>query len=190
MLRKAFLPAVLSLACLLLVTDFAQAQRRGGGRGGWSGGRGGIGIYVGPGYGSGYNSGLYGSGYRSYSPYYGSSYYDPYPSTSYYYDPAPTYVQPAPTYVRPAPVADAAHIRVLLPDGNARVWFDGALTQQTGTDRMFHTPALTAGMNYSYRIRATWMQGNREMTQERVVNVTPGSTSVVNFNQTSGEQIP
>src|SRR5205085_11598616 len=108
-----------------------------------------------------------------YYPGYSSSYYyEPsYPD----YDPAPSYYTQPSTYT--APVNDtAAHIRVVLPDPNPRVWFDGAPTQQTGTDRMFHTPSLTTGVNHSYRIRATWTSGGREMSQERTINVMAGQT--------------
>ena len=217
MLRKYVMPALLSLACVLMVTDFAHAQRRGGGsyRGGsyGSGYRGGYnsgwGVTVGPGgvsfgtspyYGGGYyGSGYYGSGYygnrygspyygstygnRYYSPGYSSGYYSPYYDDGYSYSyPSTTYVQPSQAYVQPAPVADgSAQIRVLVPDPNARVWFDGNPTQQTGTDRSFHTPPLNPNVSNSYRIRASWMQGGQEVTQERVVNVTPGATAVADF---------
>jgi uncharacterized protein (TIGR03000 family) len=191
MFRKILMPAVLSLACFLMVTDFASAQPRGGGYRGGSYSRGyynngyynngyrnnvGVGVYVGPGYGW-----WGGRGYDR--PYNRSYYYDTYPTTSFYYEPAPTIVQQA-------PAADVAHIRVILPDANARVWFDGNATRQTGADRMFHTPTLTAGSNNVYRIRASWMQGGREMTQERSASVTPGATAVVDFTQATSEPLP
>jgi uncharacterized protein (TIGR03000 family) len=230
MLRKYVMPALLSLACVLMVTDLAHAQRRGGGnRGGWnSGGWGnynrgwgnynnsGWGVTIGPGgvsfgtapyygYGSGYyGSGYYGSGYygnRYYSPYYGSNYgwgnryYSPGYYSSYYspsyYDSGYSYSYPSTSYpstsfyYTPAETAqrndDSAQIRVIVPDANARVWFDGTQTQQTGTDRLFHTPPLNASVSNSYRIRASWTQGGQEVTQERVVNVTPGGTAVADF---------
>ncbi|MBI3823188.1 MAG: TIGR03000 domain-containing protein [Planctomycetes bacterium] len=182
MLRKLFLaPAILSLACVLLTTDVAQAQRRGGGGGGGGGGRGrgSIGVYVGPGgvsVGSGgyYRSGYYGSGY--YSPYWYDSYYS-YPRTSYYYAPPVQYVEPAPVQV----VDDRAQIRVIVADPQARVWFDDRLTTQQGTDRLFSTPALT--VSGTYRIRAAWMQGGAEAMAERTVTVAPGQTIVVDFTR-------
>ncbi len=171
MLRKFFVvPAILSLACLLMLTDFAQAQRRGGGRGGYNGGyRGGVGVYIGPSYGYGYYP------YRTYDSYYYSpSYYPP----TYYSAPAVEYVQP----VQPATViADYANIRVLVADPAARVWFDDRLTSQQGTDRMFNTPSLTS--TGTYRIRATWMRGNNEVAAERIVTVSPGQTVVVDFTR-------
>jgi uncharacterized protein (TIGR03000 family) len=204
MFRKVFLmPTVLSLACLLMAADFAQAQRRGRG---WGGGRGNYGNYydayrgynnswgswswggmnfnIGPStpYGSSYYD--YGtSPYRSYyydQPY--RSYYYEQPYRSYYYE-QPSYYQPAPRAVeQPATVVTSrANIRVMVPTPQARVWFDGAQTSQTGTDRLFQTPSLTS--QGTYRIRAAWMQNGQEMTQERVVNVSPGQNVLVDFNQ-------
>jgi uncharacterized protein (TIGR03000 family) len=150
--------------------------------------------------GYGYGSGLYGIGYGS--GYYSPSYYS-YPSTSYYYAPSDYYYPstssyPSPnyypstaqTYPEPNPLPNnSAQVRVIVPDTQARVWFDGNLTQQTGTDRLFHTPPLQ-GANNTYRVRATWMQSGREMTQERVVNVEPGRTATVDFNQQASERLP
>src|ERR1019366_8671747 len=67
-----------------------------------------------------------------------------------------------------------AQIKVLLPDPNAKVWFDGSPTTSTGTDRLYYTPDLTANVTNSYRIRATWLANGKEITQERVVGFAPG----------------
>jgi len=196
MLRKFFLiPALLSVALMLGMADFAEAQRgRGKSRGG-GGGRGG-----GANYSRSYYPGNYYRSY-SYSPYYGgyrsswyprgwlgygSSYYSDwypgyttYPQTSYYYAPSTTvYVEP------PVAVANTAQIRVIVPDPSAQVWFDGNLTRQTGTDRLFHTPALRAGVNFSYLIRASWLEGDNLVTRESTVGVTAGQESIVDFTQT------
>ena len=44
-------------------------------------------------------------------------------------------------YMAPA-AANTATIRVLVGDPQAKIYFDGTLTKQEGTDRLFHTPAL------------------------------------------------
>lgn len=207
MFRKYFLvPAVLSLVSMFVLADAAHAQWRGGGGGGGRGGVnvGGVNIgwgnsgygYRGGAYGPGYGSGMYGPGYGSgyggnyRSGYYSSPSYYSYPSTSYYYAPSDYY--PSPTYYPAAAQSqpsNAAQIRVFVPDAQARVWFDGSLTQQTGTDRLFHTPSLQ-GTNNTYRVRASWTQDGREMTQERVVNVEPGRMSTVDFTQQSSDPLP
>lgn len=233
MIRRLLAPAILGMACLLIATDAAQAQRRGGYYGG-GGDRGfinigGLGIgwgsggtYIGPayGYGSGYYGGgrgwygnnYYGSGYggyygNRYSPWGYSSYYPSYsysypsysysypsysystPSYSSYYSPSTDYYPPA-TQQSSQPQSTAGQIRVIVPDASARVWFDGHLTQQTGTDRTFTTPSMEASTVATYRVRASWTQGGREVVQERVVSVNASGSAVVDFTQAGAEQLP
>ena len=200
MVRMCVMPALLSLACVLMVTDFAHAQRRstygGGGyydgRGGWGTPFGGVYFGAQP-----YPSGYLGSGFN------GSSYYGPQygsPSTGPYYGPrlASGYNPPASndrgstnpiqrtsSYYSPEtevqPSNGSATIRVIVPEPDARVYFDGTLTKQSGTDRVFHTPSLDSGLSNSYRIRAIWIRNGVNATQEYVVDVTPGATTVVEF---------
>lgn len=83
-------------------------------------------------------------------------------------------------YSTPA-LTNAAQIRVLVPNAQARVMFDETLTKQEGTDRLFLTPALTGTQN-SYLIRVTYtLPTGREVTQERLLNVMPNMTYVMDF---------
>jgi uncharacterized protein (TIGR03000 family) len=146
------------------------------------------GYYGGAGYGGFYGGGiilnfpLYG-GYGYGAPYrfgYAPLYYDDYPLGDMYYPP-PQYLQPS--YVQQEQVpARYATIRVLLPDANAKVWFDGNETKQSGAERYFYMPDLDPkGGPYSYRIRAAWKEGEEPMVQERVVEVSPGKTALADF---------
>jgi uncharacterized protein (TIGR03000 family) len=205
MMKKLFLlPAILSVAGLLMAADSAFAQRGGGGHGG--GGHSSGGHSSGGHYGGGYNHGGYSHGGYNHGGYYGGGYfgglgvygYDPWyngysyprysyysaPATQYYDAPTQYYAPPAQYYAPPAPVVNNyGNVRVILPDPQASVWFDGNATSSTGTERLFNTPALTMGSTYSYRVRASWMQGGREVTQERTVSVTPGQTAMVDFSR-------
>jgi uncharacterized protein (TIGR03000 family) len=206
MLKKLFLiPAVLGVAGLLWGSSTASAQHHGGGHpsGGHVSGAhvGGVhvgGVHVGGVHYGNYHYGnhRYGSynrGYRypgfvgAYYPwYYNSSpyYYDSYPNYSYYTPSVQYYAPPNPVAVAPSSfVSDAATIHVMVPDPQARVWFDGNLTSQTGMDRVFNTPPLGLGTTYGYQVRATWMQNGQEVTQERSIAVTPGHEFTVDFNQ-------
>jgi len=167
-------------------------------------GRGYGGGYGGGHYGDGYGRSYFGRGYyngaNGYYPGYLGSYYYPgydtnswssaypdyaYPDYSSYAAPASPYFE-SPTQFAATPAtttADSASIRVIVPDSQAQVWFDGTGTNQAGTDRLFHTPSLTIGSSYTYHIRATWMQNGRQMTQERTVAVTPGQMTLVNFTR-------
>jgi uncharacterized protein (TIGR03000 family) len=133
----------------------------------------------------GYYPGIFGGSYPWYDSYTSPSYSYYYaPATQYYSPPIQYYPPPTQYYEPPAQaVADYANVRVILPDPQARVWFDGSLTSQTGTDRRYHTPSLTAGSTYSYQIRASWMADGREVSQERTVSVTPGRTTSVDFTR-------
>jgi len=184
---------------------FGRGGRRGGGasfgistpyfsgyygRGGYGRGYGGYGGYYGQGYGGyGYGDGYYGRPY-GWGGYYGSpnySYGSPYYSGGGYYSSGPGYVvesQPGATqsfYAGPQPEPNRAHIRVIVPDAQAKVWFENRVTQQQGSDRLFESPQLDEGKEYTYTIRATWDQDGRDMTRERRVTVRAGETATVNF---------
>jgi uncharacterized protein (TIGR03000 family) len=88
---------------------------------------------------------------------------------------------PMRSYYQPAAASDVANIEVVLPDAQARVWFDGNSTTSTGKDRLFHSPALASGSTYTYRLKASWMRDGRTVTQERTISVTPGQTTVVDL---------
>lgn len=141
--------------------------------------------------------------YYNYSPFWYGSPYLPY--YSYYYVPPTTYYVPTPSYdvvpptsyypapiygVQPtAPVTASAEIRVILPDAQAMVWFDGQPTTSTGSERFYHTPPLALGGSHQYRIGASWRQGGHNITQERVVSVMPGQTTTVDFRQGVSEEV-
>jgi uncharacterized protein (TIGR03000 family) len=76
-----------------------------------------------------------------------------------------------------------AQIRVLLPDPQARIWFEGQATKQVGPDRLFYTPPLLATAANNYHIKITFMQQGQEVTRERVVSIMPGRTYVVDLTQ-------
>ena len=73
-----------------------------------------------------------------------------------------------------------ASIRVQIPDPNAQVWFNGAPTQQRGTERLFYTPPLAEG-NHSYEVRATWTDNGKEFTRAQTVQVSPGGDATIDF---------
>jgi uncharacterized protein (TIGR03000 family) len=195
--KYLLIPAVLSVVGLLMTADIAHAQK---GRGP-AGGRGGAAVYRGapyrggPYYGRYYGPGIgIGIGIGGYGPLYPYAYYDPYylPRISYYPTPTvivdPTVAAIPATPAAPAASSTAASIRVILPDPQAKVFFDGNPTKQDGTERIFHTPSLTS--SGSYRIRAVYMQNGKEIVQEAVATIRPGETTVVDFTRSSSEEVP
>jgi uncharacterized protein (TIGR03000 family) len=185
------------------------------GRGGYGyGGFYGGGFY-GYGYGGFYGGGLfygdyYGGGYPGYYAPYGYPYLAPsysytnpivpnsapriasnpssVPANPYYYPPLTAAYKwdkvPAPV------VASQATIRVVLPDPQATVLFEGRTTTSTGSERLYHSPDLTSGRSYNYKLRVSWMQDGQQVTQERTIAVTPGQTTDVVFTRTLSEAGP
>ena len=166
--RSCFTIAVLSVLGLVVIADVADARGgRRGRRGGCADGH----VYVDPHHHHGHAM-----GYDSFGP--GD------PRTSFYYDPQ------SDLFGGSTLAPGSARVRVIVPNPEARVWFDGAATQQLGNDRWFHTSSLQSGANYSYKIRATWMENGREVNQERTVRVNPGQMTFVDFTKPAGEQLP
>jgi uncharacterized protein (TIGR03000 family) len=167
-----------------------------GGWGGYNRGWGGIYLGYGPYYG---NYGYYPWRSYAYTPgYYGYSdgWYAP---NYYYYDYAPSYYSAPSDFYSSAPSAggagfygtteqsdpNVAHLTVTVP-ADAQLWFDGAKTSQTGETRYFVTPALTPGKNYSYEVRAKWMENGQEVDRTKRVQVHAGEQDMVSFSSTTG----
>jgi uncharacterized protein (TIGR03000 family) len=77
---------------------------------------------------------------------------------------------------------NTARIRLIVPAG-AKVWFDSAATQQTGSVRDFQSPALTPGKDYGYHITVRWTDNGQDVTRTRPVGVRAGSSVTVDFTQ-------
>jgi uncharacterized protein (TIGR03000 family) len=57
---------------------------------------------------------------------------------------------------------------------DAKIWFDGRPTNQTGTIRSFQSPPVTGGPEYVYQIRIQWKQDGKDVTQTRQIQVHAG----------------
>ena len=113
------------------------------------------------------------------------NYGDPYASRISAYPPIS-----ANSYYYPPIASSIATIRVILPDPQATVVFDGRKTSSTGSERVYNTPDLTPGGSYEYQLQVSWMQDGKQVTQQRSVAVTPGKTTDVVFSRTAGEAVP
>jgi uncharacterized protein (TIGR03000 family) len=205
--------AVLMIALTTSVESVDFGRRGGGGGacsgyGGYGGGYGGCGGGYGSGggygccgggyYGSGgYRTSYYGGGYYG-TPTYGMGYY---PSTPFYssggsYFAPNVIVQTPATNVRQSfymdpNAANVASMRVLVPNASAQIWFDGAATTQTGTERIFVSPTLTPGSKYYYTVKARWNDNGQTINRERRVEVQPGqSMTTVDFRNEPSENVP
>jgi uncharacterized protein (TIGR03000 family) len=152
------------------------------------------GYGYGPGY-YGYSSPYYYGDTYSYAPYYSGDTGTFYNTTPYYggmnFDNGtPIYNDTGDSgYAYGSTVQDnGARIRVIVPQ-DAKVWFDNRMTQQTGTERNFQSPALTPGRDFSYDVKAQWKdQNGKEVTQTRHVDVRANSNVTVDFMHQNGNQ--
>jgi uncharacterized protein (TIGR03000 family) len=56
--------------------------------------------------------------------------------------------------------------------------------------RTFTSPALTAGIYYTYHIRARWTEGGRMIDQTRAMPVRAGEQALVDFTAAAPEPAP
>ncbi len=174
----------------------------------------GLGRYGGLGYGyPSYYRG-WGYGYPSYG-YYDSGYGPNYGSNNYYgfgvpaYSAYPSDQQPYGTVVQPGMGAyssayggfnegqgasaaatqneNACQIGLRVP-ADAQVWFNGQAMRQTGSQREFVSPPLQPGQEYTYTIRARWMQNGQPVDQTRNLQVAASERHTVNFMAASDQR--
>jgi uncharacterized protein (TIGR03000 family) len=77
---------------------------------------------------------------------------------------------------------NVARVRVLVPP-DAQVWFEGQLTTEGGPERMFATPELEPGREYSYDITAQWHEDGREVTKTAHIVFHAGDSVTADFTQ-------
>jgi uncharacterized protein (TIGR03000 family) len=83
----------------------------------------------------------------------------------------------------PARDASTALVTVLVP-ASASVLFDGAPTTQTGTQRVYVTPPLPSGQEFSYKIEARWTAADgTPVNRTRTVQVAAGANARVDFSR-------
>jgi uncharacterized protein (TIGR03000 family) len=80
----------------------------------------------------------------------------------------------------PPPGDNRAKITVTVP-ADAEVYFDGTETTETGSERVFTTPPLAPGTEYTYSIRAVWTKGGKPVEQTRKVTFQAGAQVLTAF---------
>ena len=77
--------------------------------------------------------------------------------------------------------ADRARIRVNVPSQDAKIWFQGVSTEKVGTSRLFLSPELASGRSFSYLVRCSWTEENRENVRQQRIVVQAGRETLVDF---------
>jgi uncharacterized protein (TIGR03000 family) len=72
----------------------------------------------------------------------------------------------------------------------AEIWFDDAKTQSTGMFRDFISPPLQPGQDYTYQVRARWMENGQEVTKNRELRVRAGDQLNLDFLGESASAFP
>ncbi len=151
-----------------------------------------------------YNLGYYGYPYlSSYFGYPSSYYYNSYPA---YYSSYPTYNDsyapnyygnsaeelPGDAYANVPPpsgnvgnrsAGDTARIEIRLPDPQASIWVEGQSIASSGEVRQFNSPQLDPSRQFSYDVKAAWIENGKLMTDERRVKVRANAQSVIDFTK-------
>ena len=78
-------------------------------------------------------------------------------------------------------------LAVRLP-ANASLTIDGQQTTMTGGNRVFVSPALEKGYQYTYEVQAKWMDNGREVVRTRKVSFLPGQQVSVDFLTPTAEE--
>lgn len=84
---------------------------------------------------------------------------------------------------KPQTAADRALIEVRVANESARVWFDDKLAAGDGTTRYFSTPALQAGKEYKFKIKAASPGPDpfQDVITEQTVSFRAGDHKVVDL---------
>jgi uncharacterized protein (TIGR03000 family) len=75
---------------------------------------------------------------------------------------------------------NAALIVAHLPE-EARVWFEGQPTVQTGDLRLYTSPPLTPGKDYTYTVRVRWAEDGQQVSQTGLIRVRAGEVHCIDL---------
>jgi len=94
-----------------------------------------------------------------------------------------------PSSVVTTPTVAAANTETIQIDlqvpNDAKVFFNGTATQQTGKSRSFVTAPLTPGFQYIYTVRVQWNEGGRAVEQTRDITFMTGDHVNLEFAPTA-----
>jgi uncharacterized protein (TIGR03000 family) len=95
----------------------------------------------------------------------------------------------APRYTVTTPVLAPANTGTIQIDlqvpSEAKVYFNGSATQQTGMSRSFVGSSLTPGFQYGYAVRVVWQEGGRLVEQTRAISFMAGDHVSLDFTKSA-----
>jgi uncharacterized protein (TIGR03000 family) len=81
-----------------------------------------------------------------------------------------------------------AHVVAHVPE-DARLWFDGQPTWQTGDMRYFVSPPLAPGRTFHYTVRAEWVENGRWVSQVHTFPVHAGDVHCLYLARSDSPQV-
>lgn len=116
------------------------------------------------------------------------------PSSSYYVAQAGMNPQPkgyVSQYRLPTPQAPEGTVllNIRIPN-DAKVWFDGTETKQTGEFRQFVSEPLTPGKSYTYMVKAQWTENGKQVVRTRKITVHANELVQIDMLQPTPEELP
>jgi len=92
-----------------------------------------------------------------------------------------------PSYALTTPVAAPANAGTIQIDvqvpSDAKIYFNGAATKQTGMSRTFVGSSLVPGFQYGYTVRVQWNEGSRPVERTRNISFMAGDHLSLDFTQ-------
>ncbi len=82
-----------------------------------------------------------------------------------------------------APEEQVAYVHVRVSPPHAEISFEGSKTSQIGTSRLYMSPPLVQGQNYTYDIRVSWNDNGQVVTKERKIMIRAGDRLSVAFRR-------
>jgi uncharacterized protein (TIGR03000 family) len=83
----------------------------------------------------------------------------------------------------------AVQLRVLVPQGDAKLFIDNKLTEQKGDERLFQSPPIEPGYSYRYTVTAKWWPNNyTEVIRTRTIDVKAGQTATIDLRKEDPKQ--
>jgi uncharacterized protein (TIGR03000 family) len=106
-----------------------------------------------------------------------------YSQSSFFYTyPARTYERSY-YYVQPVQNANTVQLRIRLPE-SAQLWIEEQEMPQRGGERLFASPPLTPGRDYTYHFKAQWRDADgKSVVRARNVDVRANASVMVDLMQ-------
>jgi uncharacterized protein (TIGR03000 family) len=82
-----------------------------------------------------------------------------------------------------APEEQVAYLHIRVVPAHAAISIEGSKTASIGSSRLYVSPPLNQGENFTYTIHVSWKENGKEVTQDRKVPVRAGDRLSIVFRE-------